>query len=364
MAVPQPPVRLERPLISVLIVTYNSSQFIGTCLDSLFCQEYQPLEIILVDNASTDGTRQLLASYEPRCRVLVNSMNVGFCAAQNQAIRGAHGEWLFCLNPDVILQSDFVSQLLLASGLDPGAGTICGKLLRWVPGAEPEKTNILDSTGMYFLPNLRHLDRGAEENDEGQYNQVQYVFGATGAAALYRRAMIEDVSVQGEFFDESFFAYREDADLAWRAQLMAWKCIYTPAAVGWHARRVTPERRESLPLEINWHSIKNRFLMRMKNISSGLYARCFLPTTFRDVQILGYCLLVNQKLLSAITYLWKNRRQVLHKRREVQSRRRVSDRELSRWFSNQEASVPLSCHPETSNDAGAQSPEKAGGFCG
>ena len=354
---------MKRPRVSALIVTYNSAEVIGACLDALFLQEYQPLEIIIVDNASTDATRQLLESYEPRCQVLANTTNVGFCAGQNQAMRAASGDWLLCLNPDVILQTDFVNQLLLASALDVRAGTMCGKLLRWNRGAERQKSNILDSTGMYFRRNLRHLDRGAEEEDQGQYSHVEYVFGATGAAALYRRAMVEDVSIQGEFFDESFFAYREDADLAWRAQLMGWKCIYAPAAIAWHARRVTPERRESLPLEINWHSIKNRFLMRIKNASGGLYARLFLPVTFRDLQIAGYCLLVNRKLLSALIYVWNNRRKVSEKRREVQSRRRVSDRDLAAWFSNRPVSMPVMGYSEASSvrtDSNKNSPEGAG----
>ena len=82
----------------------------------------------------------------------------------------------------------------------------------------------LDSTGIYFTPSLRHFDRGSGEPDRGAYEHFQYVFGVTGAVALYRRAMIEDVSICGEFFDNDFFAYREDADLAWRAQLLGWKC--------------------------------------------------------------------------------------------------------------------------------------------
>ncbi len=100
--------------------------------------------------------------------------------------------------------------------------------MRWKPTEDPEFTQIIDSTGIYFLPNLRHLDRGAGELDHGQFERMEYVFGATGAAALYRRSMVDDVSVNGEFFDEQFFAYREDADLAWRAQLMGWRCVYTP----------------------------------------------------------------------------------------------------------------------------------------
>ena len=209
---------------------------------------------------------------------------------------------MLCLNPDVVLSPDFVSQLVAAGEAHRDAGSICGKLLRWDPAAEQHKTNIIDSTGIYFTRNMRHLDRGAEERDNGQYDRVQYVFGASGAAAMFRRDFIEAVSVEGQFFDEEFFAFREDGDLAWRAQVMGWKCLYTPAAVAWHVRRVTPERRADLPLVINWHSVKNRFLMRGKNASGWLCWRLFFPVAWRDLMTLGYALLRDWRMISAVFY--------------------------------------------------------------
>ena len=242
---------------------------------------------------------------------------------------------VLCLNPDVVLSPNFVTQLMASAGESCfDAGVFCGKLLRWDPAAEHRKTNIIDSTGIYFTPNMRHLDRGAEEVDRGQYDRPQYVFGATGAAAFFRRSFIDDVSVEGEFFDEEFFAFREDADLAWRAQLMGWKCLYVPTAVAWHVRRVTPERREDLPLIINWHSVKNRFLMRGKNASGWLCWRLFLPVASRDLMTFGYAVIRDRRMLSAVTYWWRARDSVRHKRAIIQSRRRVSDRDLLWWFSN------------------------------
>ena len=117
---------------------------------------------------------------------------------------------------------------------------------------------------------------------------------------MFRRSFVEAVSVDGEFFDEEFFSYREDADLAWRGQLMGWKCLYNPSAVAWHVRRVTPERREELPLVINWHSVKNRFLMRGKNASGWLCWRLFWPVAGRDLMIVGYALLRDRRMLSAL----------------------------------------------------------------
>lgn len=328
------------PLVSILIVTFNSARHIAACMESVRAQDYAPLEIKIVDNASTDRTPEILRSVK-NAEVSFNTENRGFAAAQNQAMRSAKGEWLLCLNPDVVLSTDFVRELVSALSLDAKVGTVCGKLLRWQPGKEPERTKVIDSTGIYFLPNLRHLDRGSEQIDSGQYDRMEYVFGATGAAALYRRAMVEDVSVNGEFFDEEFFSYREDADLAWRAQLMGWKCLYTPTAVAWHERRVTPERRERLPHEINWHSVKNRFLMRAKNIGSGLWWRTFLPAGIRDQMILSYALLRNWKLFSAVNYWAFHQQSWFPKRTAIQRKRRISDRELARWFKWKPASEPF-----------------------
>jgi GT2 family glycosyltransferase len=352
-------------MVSITIVTWNSARYLDECFAALSRLDYPDLEVIIIDNASEDGTRALLQSVESKWRVIYNDRNVGFAAGQNQAIRAARGEWVLCLNPDVVLSPDFVTQLVAASEAHPDAGSLCGKLLRWEPSAraasvfpklalkghgfqpcrqageetsgidaDSRKTNIIDSTGIYFTPNMRHLDRGAEEIDHGQYDRVQYVFGTTGAAAFFRRDFIEDVSVEGEFFDEDFFAFREDGDLAWRAQVMGWKCLYTPAAIAWHVRRVTPERRKDLPLVINWHSAKNRFLMRGKNASGWLCWRLFFPVLWRDIMTFGYAAIRDRRLWSAVMYWWKVRDSIRRKRAIIQSRRRVSDRDLLWWFSN------------------------------
>ncbi len=328
-------------MVSVLVVTYNSAAHLERCLDSVLAQDYAPLELVIVDNASTDTTRAILARYEHRARILYNERNYGFAGGQNQAIRQSCGEWLLALNPDVVLSPNFVSALVAAGKVDRKVGAVCGKLLRWRPDSSSEFTGIIDCAGMYFTPNLRHMDRGAEQADSSQFDREEYVFGASGAAALYRRKMVQDISVRGEFFDEAFFAYREDADLAWRAQLLGWRCLYSPKAVGWHVRRVTPERRAELPHEINWHSVKNRFLMRAKNATPALMRRLRLPVLLRDLMVVGYATVVNPRLLSAFYAAWRQRRLMREWRTVIQRRRRVSDAELLPWFFRGQAGVPV-----------------------
>jgi len=319
-------------LVSVTLVTYNSGRFIKRCLESVLEQKYPNLEVIVIDNASTDGTVDLLEQFAENCQIHYNDENVGFAAAQNQAIGLASGDWVLTLNPDVLLLPNFIQALVDAGQIDPKIGTVCGKLLTIRATFDLPDKQLVDSTGIYFTPMLRHLDRGSQEVDNGHYLNFEYVFGATAAAALYRREMIEDISILGEFFDPDFFVYREDADVAWRAQLMSWRCLYTPLARGYHVRAVLPGNRRALPPEINMHSVKNRFLMRIKNISPNLYWRNWFSITTRDVIVVMCCLTWEHSSLRAFWFLGSNLKRVLAKRRLIQASQRVDDQYMASWF--------------------------------
>jgi GT2 family glycosyltransferase len=319
-------------LVSVTIVTFNSGRYIKRCLESVLAQKGPDIEIIVIDNNSTDGTRDIIEPYEDRCVVVYNSRNFGFASAQNQAIQRARGNWILTLNPDVLMMPYFIQALLEAGRLDPRIGTVCGKLLVMSPGFDIDARPRVDSTGIYFTPMLRHLDRGSREVDNGHFLKREYVFGATAAAALYRRQMVDDVSIDGEFFDPDFFVYREDADVAWRAQLMGWRCLYTPYARGYHVRAVLPGNRRALPKEINMHSVKNRFLMRLKNMTGDLYRRNFWSITARDAVVLGCCMVYEFYSLKAFWYLAKNWNRALAKRSQIMARRRVTDEYMAGWF--------------------------------
>jgi len=327
--------------VCVSIVTYNSSRYIGRCLDTVLRQEGVSLEVVVVDNASTDGTREILQSFGDRIRVIPCARNLGFAESQNRAIRSSTAEWVLTLNPDVLLLPGFVRMLLDAAAIDPGAGSVCGKLLRIGPGFRPLSEPEIDSTGIFFTPAMRHFDRGWHQPDQTCFENMEYVFGASAAAAIFRRKMIDDVSVDGHFFDPDFFVYREDADVAWRAQLLGWRCIYTPAAVAYHVRSVTPWNRRSLPAVINMHSVKNRFLMRIKNATGGLYRRHWLPMTLRDLVVVGGAILWEPASMVAFWQVARGLRRALRQRSLIMSRKRVSDETLSQWFSFEPAALPI-----------------------
>jgi GT2 family glycosyltransferase len=319
------------PTVGVSLVTFNSERYIERCLDTVLSQNGVHLEIVVVDNGSQDGTGKILEKHRGRLRVIWKDHNIGFAAAQNQAIGRLKAPWVLALNPDVLLEPGVIRELLDAGASDPFAGTVCGKLLSIGPGFTRLSEPRIDSAGMYFTPAMRHFDRGWGEPDDGRYGRAEYVFGASAAVALYRRSMIEDISIDGEFFDDDFFVYREDADVAWRAQLLGWRCLYTPAAVGYHVRTVTPVRRKVAPV-VNMHSVKNRFLMRIKNLTPGLWSRYWLPMTVRDLMVIGGCLLAEQRSLEAFWRVARCWKRAWRARRWIMSRRHVSDAEIARWF--------------------------------
>jgi GT2 family glycosyltransferase len=340
---------MPRVTVGVAIVTFNSERYIERCLDAVLSQEGAHLDLVVVDNASTDNTRRILARHRSRLRLIRNERNLGFAAAQNQAIRCSAAPWILALNPDVLLTPDFTRGLIDSAEADPRLGTICGKLLSIGPGFSPLAQPRIDSTGIYFTPAMRHFDRGWGELDDGRYGHPEYVFGASAAAALYRRAMIDEISIHGEFFDPDFFLYREDADVAWRAQLLGWRCLYTPSAIAYHVRTVTPASRRLVAPVVNMHSVKNRFLMRIKNLTPGVWRGYWASMTLRDLMVIGGCVFTEPASLEAFWGVARCWGRAWRQRRWIMERRRASEEELAKWFQFDPASIPFSagetCEP-------------------
>ncbi len=325
-------------LVTVTLVTWNSLDYLPFCLECLRHQRDVKYKLIVVDNNSVDGTLSYL-DRQNDLTLIRNKENVGFCKAHNVAISMASSKYILVLNPDVFLMPDFLFQMICAIERDNRIGQVSGKLYRISDVAEVGSSKMLDSVGMYFTPNQRHFDRGAGEIDVGQYDRLEYIFGVSGAAAFYRKAALKSVAIDDEYFDTRFFAYREDADISWRMQLMGWKSIYTPDAQACHIRSVREHHhRRDIDASINMHSVKNRFLMRIKNQTWKNGLRFLLPTLWRDLLVIGYVILCERSSLQAFWSVFRLYSEMLHKRKVIMNNRQVSDAYISQWFT-QKASL-------------------------
>jgi GT2 family glycosyltransferase len=248
----------------VVIVAWNSMRWLPAALTSLRAQSRAPVSVVVVDNASTDGVDAFLAREHPETRYIRNERNEGFAHASNQGIAALDAPWVLTLNPDVVLDPRYLEHLLEAAAALPDAGSLTG-LLRRPDGS-------VDSAGVSlrrFL--LRPIDE--LQAPPGGPRPVP-VFGVCAAAALYRRAMLEDVRYESSYFDPAFFAYFEDADLAWRAQHRGWKAYLVSGAEGVHVRGASgAEGTRAAKIR----SQRNRYLTIYKNLPAKRFAIDFVP---------------------------------------------------------------------------------------
>ena len=244
-------------MVSIIIITLNSSDCIKECLNSIVSQATRDYEVIVVDNASADNTIELLNSFPLPITLIKNRENLGFARANNQAIAMAKGDYLLLLNPDVAMEGNYIEELLGKADEDKKIGAVTGKLLK---KPFPQTAAIIDSTGHIAYKCRYFKDRGENEEDKGQYDMSGYVFSVCAAASLYRKEMLEGVKIKGEYFDEDFFSYWEDVDLCWRSQLMGWKSYYNSKAVAYHARGHSRDKKAEKSL-----IFKNRILTILKN---------------------------------------------------------------------------------------------------
>jgi GT2 family glycosyltransferase len=323
--------------VSVVVVTWNSGDVLDACLRSVLGSRPLPAELIVVDNASVDATRDIVAARGASCpdvpvRLIANPGNRGFAPAANQGIAASTQPHVALVNPDLRLEPSALG--VLVGALDAGPpelAVVGGKLLRAV-GDALQPTEVIDSTGIVMTRDGRHFDRGSGDPDRGQYDRDEDVFGITGALAVFRRSALKRSEVDGEVFDEDFFAYREDADLAWRLRGFGYRARYIPAAVAYHRRSVTPERRRSLSAAVNRHSVKNRFLLRIHHADRGWLLRFGPRWITRDIVVAGACLTIERSSLGAFPWLARNLRRHLRRRREILARRTVPSGALQAWF--------------------------------
>jgi GT2 family glycosyltransferase len=217
----------------VVVVNWNRRELLRACLDSLARQTHRNFEVVVVDNGSNDGSpelvRELAAGFPAPLRLIANRENRGFCAANNQGFAGATAEFIALLNNDAEAEPAWLEALIETIGAADDVGMAASKILVW------EDPRRIDKCGHLIYPDGQNRGRGTGQVDRGQFDRVEETLWPDGCAALYRRAMLDDIGG----FDEDFFAYADDAELGLRARVAGWRCLYTPRAVVRHHRGAT-----------------------------------------------------------------------------------------------------------------------------
>lgn len=216
-------------LVSIIIPNLNGAHHLPTCLESLRRQAFRDFEVIVVDNGSTDRSLDLLARGYPEVRVLALGQNRGFAGACNAGIRAARGEFIVLLNNDTEADPHWLSEVVAAFERHPEAGIVASKMLLF------DRRDTFHTAGDFYRVDGIPGNRGVWKRDEGQYDNEEYVFSACGGSAAYRREMLDRIGL----LDEEFFYSCEDVDLAWRAQLAGYRCVYAPRAVVYHKLSAT-----------------------------------------------------------------------------------------------------------------------------
>jgi GT2 family glycosyltransferase len=238
--------------IAVIIVNWNGRHHLEGCLDALSAQTFTDFGVIVVDNGSTDGSVEWVETHYSQVRLIRNAKNVGFAAANNQAIRATESEFVVTLNNDTQVAPGWLAALVEAVETDPAVGMVASKML-FADGPDT-----INSAGIALDPVGIAWDRFGGKADDADEKTLVEVFGPCAGAALYRRAMLEQIGL----FDEDFFAYLEDVDLAWRARWAGWRCLYAPAACVYHVHSATgvegsPFKSRLLGRNKVWLLVKN-----------------------------------------------------------------------------------------------------------
>ncbi|MDA2933634.1 glycosyltransferase family 2 protein [Acidobacteria bacterium AH-259-D05] len=240
-------------LVSVIVVNYNRAELLRQCLLSLIRQSFSSLEILVVDNGSSDDSLEVVRSFsDERVRLLPLGQNAGFSGGNNLAIGQTNGEFIALINNDAVADERWIDRLMkVITASEPSIGMWASKVLFF-------ETDIIDKVGHLIYPDGQNRGRGTGERDAGQYEQVEETLFPDGCAAAYRKSMLDEVGG----FDESFFAYGDDADLGIRGHWMGWKCLYVPDAVVYH-RHSSTSGRFSMQ-KIYWIE-RNRLWLAIKN---------------------------------------------------------------------------------------------------
>lgn len=338
--------------ISIHLVTWNGERYIKECLNSILGQSFKDYLLLIIDNGSVDNTikiieEEFLPVFGEKIRFVKNKENLGFAKAQNQALLWTDTDYVLMLNQDVILEPDFLVQVLEFVAKNEKVGSVNGKVLRWEFEQEgdlikSEKSDIIDSLGLKIFKNQRVIDVAAGEQDKGQYQEAKEIFGTSACVAFYARQALADVRYKDEFFDNDFFSYKEDVDLAYRLRWRGWTSYYLPFALAYHKRSAKSQiqgkffskvnLRKNKTKFINYHSYKNHLFILKKDLSSSIFWRYFLNIFFYEFKKIIYLLFFERSTLASLPEYFSKAKKIREKRKYIMANRLVKDEEIRKWL--------------------------------
>ncbi|MFA5821407.1 MAG: glycosyltransferase family 2 protein [Candidatus Gracilibacteria bacterium] len=339
------------PKLLVVLINYNHADYLGKCVESILNQSYQDLNLLFIDNNSTerDGLSFMHEKYDhdPRVTIISNTTNKGYAKAANQGIKVAlsrEAEYVAIANPDIIYSPEYFEKILHRLARSPKVASITGKIYMY-DFKNNKPTDIIDSVGLFAYRDRRIIDDGQGMIDEGRFSEEKEVFGISGSCPTYRISALEDSKIMDEYFDEDFFMYKEDVDLSWRLNLFGWKNLYYPQAIAYHGRgtgifqRFTKKdmlkNRKTLTHFQKRHSFRNQHWMQLKNDLWPNIFHDFFPIIFRKIMTPFYILFAEPYLfLEYFNYL-KLFPRMLKKRSLIMKNKKITSKEMGHWFQSQ-----------------------------
>jgi GT2 family glycosyltransferase len=303
---------------TVVVPNWNGRDFLGPCLTALRDQVERDFAVVIVDNGSQDGSAAFVEEHFPEAQLIQLNQNRGFAAATNAGIKTAPGEYVALLNNDCEPAPSWLSELVACLERHPRAIASTSKLVL------RDEPHVIDDAGDILSTYFRAYERGRGEHDRGQYDGELQVFGASGAASLWRVEMLKQIGL----FDEDFFAYYEDVDLSFRARLAGYECWYAPRAVVRHARAGTSQ--EWAAQFTHFYGVRNRWAMIVKNVPTTLLLRSVPRLVLAEALSIARALRERnaRHLVRAYGDVVRAAPVLLRRRRAVQARRTVTTAEL------------------------------------
>lgn len=311
-----------KPETSVLVLNWNGKEHLKECLDSLIKQSYKNFEIVFVDNGSVDESVSFVKKNYPNVKVIENKKNLGFAEGNNVGMRKARGKYIVIMNNDTRSDKNLLKNLVKAAKEEgKEVGIFASKMLFY------DRPTVLNSAGLQLFVDGAAIDRGINE-DPKQYNKREEVFGSCGGAVLFKKEMLEDIKLNGDYFDSDFFCYYEDLDLAFRARLRGWKAIYVPDAVIYHKFGATAKKVSNLGL---YYGIKNKMFMIVKDYPTMLLLKNLHKILIRQlVSTLYYIIFFNIAAIKARIAMLLMLPKMIKKRGAIQKNKKVKSRDIEK----------------------------------